>query len=305
MREVLAAGLPEIDIGPHCTTPYECDFIEHCWRHVPEESIFDLKGRGIDKWELYRQGIVRMNDVPLVRLNAAQRMQAEFHRNQREHADPDALREFLDKLRYPLCFLDFESCDSAIPPFDGTRPYQQIPFLYSLHRQDFPGAPVTHSEFLAPIGKDPRDALCERLLADIPEGAQVLAYNKTFEVMVLRDLAERFPKHRERLLAIAEGVLDLMVPFRRREIYHWRMEGSYSLKSVLPVLVPELSYEGMAIQEGSQASLAYLALEKVESDRERRKVEADLRAYCRQDTLGMVKLLEKMRELANVAPRNG
>ncbi len=299
MREVLAAGFIAVDIGPYCTDPYECDFLDHCWRHVPEGSVFDLKGRGIDKWELYRQGILRMDDVPLERLNAAQRMQAEYRRNQREHADPDAIREFLDEIRYPLCFLDFETFDSALPPFDFTRPYQQIPFLHSVHRQDSPGGPLTHSDFLAPPGKDPRDALCDRLLADIPEGACVLAYNKTFEAGVVRDLAERFPGHRERLLAIAEGMKDLMVPFRRREIYHWRMDGSYSLKNVLPVLVPELSYEGMAIQEGKDASLAYLALEKMESDRERRKAEEDLRAYCRQDTLGMVKLLEKMRELAD------
>lgn len=298
MRKVLAAGLPAIDIGPHCTDPYECDFIDHCWRHIPENSIFDLSGRGVDKWELYRKGIVRMDDVPLERFNSAQRMQAEFHRNQGEHADPDAIREFLEGLRFPVCFLDFETFDSAIPPFDGTRPYQQIPFLYSVHRQGSPGGPVTHTEFLAPPGKDPRDELTERLLAAIPEGACVLAYNKTFETRVLKDLAERFPAHRERLLAIAEGMLDLMVPFRRREIYHWRMCGSYSLKNVLPVLVPELTYEGMAIQEGKEASLAYLALEKNESDKEFRKAEKDLCAYCRQDTLGMVKLLEKMRELA-------
>ena len=88
-----------------------------------------------------------------------------------------------------------------------------------------------------------------------------------------------------------------MVPFRRREIYHWEMDGSYSLKSVLPVLVPEVSYEGMAIREGTQASLAYLALEKIGSERERKKVEEDLRAYCRQDTMGMVKLLEKLHDV--------
>ncbi len=298
MREVLAAGLPEIDIGPQCTDPYECDFIEHCWRHIPEHSVFDLKGRGVDKWELYRKGIVRMDDVPLEALNNTQRMQAKFYRNRGQHVDLDAIREFLEELRYPLCFLDFETFDSPIPPFDGTRPYRQIPFLYSVHRQGSPGGPVSHSEFLAPLGLDPRDALTERLLADIPEGAQILAYNKTFEVGVLKDLAERFPKHSERLLATAEGMLDLMVPFRRREIYHWRMDGSYSLKSVLPVLVPELSYEGMAIQEGKEASLAYLALDKIEGRKEREKAEEDLRAYCRHDTLGMVKLLEKMRELA-------
>ncbi|NNF84739.1 MAG: DUF2779 domain-containing protein [Deltaproteobacteria bacterium] len=298
MREVLAAGLPATDIGPHCTNPYECDFIEHCWKHIPEHSIFDLKGRGVDKWELYRRGIVRMDDVPLEDLNSAQRMQARYFRNRDQHADQDAIREYLEELRYPICFLDFETFDSAIPFIDGTRPYQQIPFLYSLHRKDSPRGPLRHSEFLAPPGIDPRDALTEHLLAAIPEDAQVLAYNKAFEARVLKDLAERFPKQTERLLEITEGMLDLMVPFRRRDIYHWRMDGSYSLKNVLPVLVPELPYEGMAIQEGKEASLAYLALEKISSAKEREKAEEDLRAYCRQDTLGMVKLLEKMRELA-------
>jgi Domain of unknown function(DUF2779) len=298
MRKVLAAGLPAIDIGPHCTAPYECDFIAHCWRHVPEHSVFDLKGRGLDKWELYREGIVAMDEVPLGRLKGAQRMQAEFHRNRGEKTDRDAIRAFLDGLSNPLCFLDFETFDSPIPPYDGTRPYQQIPFLFSLHRKDVPDGPLRHFEFLAPPGNDPRDDLTDRLLAAIPEGSQVLAYNKTFEVGVLRSLSERFPMHRERLLAIAEEMLDLMVPFRRREIYHWRMDGSYSLKSVLPVLVPELTYEGMAIREGKAASLAYLVLDTIESDKDRRKAEEDLRAYCRQDTLGMVKLLEKMQELA-------
>ena len=298
MRKVLAAGLPAIDIGPQCTNPYDCDFIEYCWRHVPENSVFDLKGRGVDKWALYRKGIERMDDVPIEALNSTQRMQVEFHRSRGEHVNLDAIREFLEGLYFPIYFLDFETYDSPIPPFDGTRPYQQIPFLYSLHRQDSPDGLLRHSEFLAPPGIDPRDELSERLLAAIPEGACVLAYNKTFEARVLKDLAERFPLRRERLLAIAEGMLDLMVPFRRRDIYHWRMEGSYSLKNVLPVLVPELTYEGMAIQEGKEASLAYLALDKIKSDKERRKAEDDLRAYCRQDTLGMVKLLEKMRELA-------
>jgi len=298
MREVLAAGLPAIDIGPQCTTPYECDFLDHCWRHIPEHSVFDLKGRGVDKWDLYRNGIVRMDDVPLEVLNNAQKMQAEFYLSRGERADPGAIREFLDGLGYPLCFLDFETYDSPIPPFDGTRPYQQIPFLFSLHRQDSMGGPLRHSEFLGLPGKDPRDELTERLLAVIPEDSGVLAYNKTFEVRVLKDLAERFPARRERLLAIAEGILDLMLPFRRRDIYHWRMGGSYSLKNVLPVLVPELTYEGMAIQEGKEASLAYLALEKIEGREEREKAEEDLRAYCRQDTLGMVRLLERMQELA-------
>jgi len=302
MRKVLSGGLPEIDIGPHCTDPYECDFKAHCWRHIPNPSIFDLAGRGVDKWALYARGIVKIEDAPLETLNDAQRMQAEFHIRRGEHIDSAAIREFCDGLRYPLCFLDFETFGIPIPPFGGTRPYQQIPFLFSLHRQDSPGGKLFHSECLAPPGRDPREALADPLLSAIPEGASVLAYNKSFEARVLKDLSEWLPMHRERLLDIADGMIDLMVPFRRREIYHWRMEGSYSLKSVLPVLVPELAYEGLAVREGTQASLVYLGLERIESDQDRRQAEEDLRAYCRRDTFGMVKLLAKIRELGEGNP---
>jgi hypothetical protein len=297
MRAMLRGKEPKIDIGPHCEAPYPCDFMDHCWRHVPDYSVFSLRGRGIDQWELYRQGVVKLEDVPLDSLNLMQRMQAEYHLGKKFHADPKKIREFLKKVRYPLCFLDFETFNSAIPLFDGTRPYQQVPFQYSLHRIDAEGEDAKHFEYLADPGVDPRKEIAERLVAEIPGGACVVAYNMGFEKLVLRALGESIPKHRKRLNAVTEGMIDPMELFKRRDIYDWQMNGSYSLKSVLPVLVPEMSYKGLEISDGAMASEAYFAMEEIADPAELSRLRKALLEYCKQDTLGLVRLLEKMREM--------
>ena len=297
MRKMLKGKVPDIDIGPHCSDPYECDFMDHCWKHIPKDSIFTLRGRGIDKWDLYRRGIIHLTDVPLVSLNATQRMQVEYFLRKDKHADPEKVREFLAKLHYPMCCLDFETFRSAIPLYDGTRPYQQVPFLYSLHLQDAAGSPLKHFEFLARPGVDPRQELVEKMLKEIPDGACTLVYNMAFEKGVLQDLAAFLPEHRKGLGAVIDGLVDLMEPFRRREIYHWEMAGSYSLKNVLPVLVPELSYEGMTISGGDMASEAYFTMGEIGDANELRKLRKALLEYCGQDTLGLVRLLEKMHSM--------
>jgi hypothetical protein len=301
MRAMLEGKMPEVDIGPHCEDPYECDFMDFCWRHVPEHSVFTLRGRGADRWELYRQGVVRLEDVPLDSLNLAQRMQVEYFLDRKSHADPGKIREFLKKVGYPVCFLDFESFASAIPLFDGTRPYQQVPFQYSLHRVDAAGEEPKHFEYLAQPGPDPRGKIAEKLLGEIPEEACVLVYNMAFEKRVLRELGESLPGLRRNLSAIAERLIDLMEPFRRRDIYHWRMNGSYSLKSVLPVLVPEMTYDDMEISDGETASEAYFTMGELSDPVELSRLRKGLLDYCRQDTLGLVRLLEKMRSITSSA----
>lgn len=297
MRAMLRGGVPQIDIGPHCDDPFECDFKDHCWQHVPEHSVFSLRGRGIDPWELYRQGVVQLADVPLDSLNLMQRMQAEYFLDRKSYADPVKIREFLGKIRYPLCFLDFETVGSAIPLFDGTRPYQQVPFQYSLHRIDAIGGEVKQYAYLAQPGADPRKEIAEKLLAEIPDGACVLAYNAAFEKRVMKELGECLPGLRKRLKAIAEGMVDLMEPFKRRDVYQWKMDGSYSLKSVLPALVPGMTYDGMEIRDGAMASEAYFRLASVSDPGELSRLRQALLEYCGQDTLGMVRLLEKLRSL--------
>jgi hypothetical protein len=297
MRAMLRGKMPKIDIGPHCEDPYPCDFMDHCWKHVPEYSVFSLRGRGIDPWELYRQGVIKLQDVPLDSLNLMQRMQAEYFLDRKSHADPAKIREFLKKVRYPVCFLDFETFGSAIPLFDGTRPYQQVPFQYSLHRIEAEGGELRHFEYLAQPGVDPRKEIAEKLVKEIPEGACVIAYNMAFEKRVLRELGEFLPKLGKRMNAVTGRMIDLMEPFKRRDIYHWRMNGSYSLKSVLPVLVPEMTYEGLEISDGAKASEAYFIMETIADPAELSKLRAALLEYCKQDTLGLVRLLEKMRAM--------
>jgi hypothetical protein len=297
MRAMLRGKMPKIDIGPHCHDPYECDFLPVCWEHVPEYSVFSLRGRGVDRWELYRQGVIKLEEVPLDSLNLMQRMQVEYYLDRKSHVDPAKVREFLSKLRYPLCFLDFETFASAIPRFDGTRPYQQVPFQYSMHRIDVAGKEPMHFEFLAQPSMDPRKEIAEKLLGEVPDRACVLVYNMAFEKRVLKELGEALPTLCRRLGAVSGGMVDLMEPFRRRDIYDWQMNGSYSLKSVLPVLVPEMTYEGMAIRDGAMASEAYFAMEEISDPSEQARLRKALLEYCLQDTLGLVRLVEKMRAM--------
>jgi hypothetical protein len=297
MRAMLRGTMPKIDIGPHCFDPYECDFLHVCWGHVPEHSVFSLRGRGVDKWELYRQGVVKLDDVPVDSLNLMQRMQVEYYLDKKAYADRAKIQQFLKTLWYPICFLDFETFGSAIPLLDGTRPYQQVPFQYSLHRIDQKGKEPGHFEYLAEPGVDPRLEIAEKLLLEIPEGACVIVYNMAFEKRVLKELGEAFPKIRKRLNRVIDGMIDLMEPFKRRDIYDWRMNGSYSLKSVLPVLVPELTYEGLEISDGAMASEAYFAMESISDPAELGRLRHALLAYCRQDTLGLVRLVDKMQAI--------
>ena len=294
LRSDLLGGEPQIDIGPHCSDPYDCDFIPYCWQHIPENSIFDLRGNGVKKWNLYEQGIIRFDQIPLEMLNKNQRHQVEATLNQQDSIDPDAVATFLDTLWYPLYHLDFETFNTAIPKYDGTRPYQQVPFQYSLHVQQEAGAEPEHYEFLAEPDVDPRRQLIEQLLDLIPEDGCVLTYNQTFEKGVLRDLADLFPDLAGEIGKHMENVRDLMVPFRRRDVYRWQMRGSYSIKEVLPAMVPDLSYAGMAVADGMAAMQAYHDMCAMDPGEELDQLRASMLEYCRLDTLAMVRICNSL-----------
>jgi len=297
LREVLAEDEPDVDIGTHCHNPYDCDFIPYCWRHIPKNSVFELRGAGADKFALYRSGCVTYAQLPLDELNPKQRQQVEATLKQQDAVDLAGVKEFLGSLWYPLCHLDFETFSSPIPKFDATRPYQQVPFQYSIHTQQQAGGAASHAEFLAAPNVDPRRALAEQLLADIPEDACILTYNQAFERGVLRELAELFPELAEALLQRVENVRDLMVPFRRRDVYRWRMNGSYSIKEVLPAMVEDLDYKGLSIADGGAAMQAYHTMCALEPGEELEKLRAALLAYCEMDTLAMVKVLEALQNM--------
>jgi len=299
MREMLSGTEPNIDIGGHCSDPYECDFGGHCWQHMPKNSVFSLRGSGPNKFALYRQGIIHLEDVPKDILPRSQRIQIEGALDKKSITDKTAVKEFLDTLWYPICFLDFETTFMVpIPLFDGSRPYQKIPFQYSLHCLENDGAELLHYEYLAQAKLDPRREFLERLLNQLPEDACVLVYNKSFETGILNDLAQLFPEYQAKVTNIINNVRDLMIPFRNKCVYRWEMEGSYSLKYVLPALVPELKYEGMEISDGGMAANSWLRLWEIQDPREICRVRNALLDYCRLDTFAMVRILEELKEIA-------
>lgn len=298
MRGVLSADCPAIDIGPQCSDPYACDFTSHCWTHIPETSVFELREKGINKFAYYYDGKIHFSDLDLNALNFKQRMQVDAELNGTETIDREGIREFLASLYYPLWFLDFEALyNDVIPPFDETRPYSKIPFQYSLHCLEKEGDKLKHYEFLAEGGIDGRKELVKGLVSLIPEEACILTYNMKFEKEVIRNLAKQFPRYSKRLMNIHDNIKDLMVPFQKRHYYTKEMNGSYSLKYVLPALLPDLTYKGMAVGNGDEAVTAYKSLPFIENAAESEKVRLDLLEYCKLDTYAMVRVLERLKEI--------
>lgn len=294
-KEMLTGDVPPIDIGHWCSDPYDCDFTGHCWQHIPEMSVFSLRGNSVLTFDLYNRGIVSLDDVVPSELPAAQRQQVEAIREKTIYHRKDEIRDFLDSLWYPLYFLDFETFADAMPRFDGIRPYQNVPYQYSLHYLEDASAPLQHHEYLAQPGIDQRKELTAKLVSQIPDNACVLAYVASFEKGILVDLALWSPEHTDKIERITSNLVDLAYPFQRRLLYHWQFNGSYSIKSVLPALVPELGYDNMEIRDGEMAGLAYAKMQKSGDPEEIEQIRKALLDYCRLDTFAMVKLLEALR----------
>ena len=297
---------PTMELGEQCSSPYGCAYWQYCARALPSPNVFDLyRMQSKTACEYLRQGIVSFGDVIRsgIPLNATQRRQVDFEQLQLPtHIDRLGIKSFLETLWYPLYFLDFETFQTGIPLYDGLHPYQQVPFQYSLHILANEYAALEHKEFLADENTDPRRALAERLAADIPAGACVLAYNKGFECGRLKELAETFPDLSENLLAIRENVRDLLDVFRHGYVYDRAMGGSFSIKKVLPALFPNdpnLDYHNLAdVHNGGEATDTYLALRGMERE-ERDKLRRSLLAYCGLDTLAMVMLWQRLREFCH------
>jgi hypothetical protein len=297
LRRMLLGKEPEMIIGKQCNDPYPCDFIGHCWQHIPEDSVFDLRGRGTSPFDLCRQGYLDLKEVPRGLLAEEQKFQLDAFLNQAEVFNCEEVQEFLNSLWYPLYLLDFETINPPIPPFNGIRPYQQIPFQYSLHYQKEKNGELGHFEFLGDPGSDFRENLLQSLCDQIPPTACILAYYSSFEKCCLQNLADWFPHYKDRIEGFIQNIRDLAIPFQRKDVYHWKMKGSFSLKNVLPSLLPEMTYSNLEIQDGGMAMNAYQNLIENPDLAESAKLRQALLDYCRLDTLAMVKILEKLQKM--------
>jgi len=285
---------PEMIIGPHCRDPYECSLTD-CWASLPEHNIFSLYYGGKKSFEMYDSGILTVGEIPDdYKLNDKQRIQQACVADGKPHVDKEAIQDFLSSLQYPLCYLDFETIGPAIPLFNGVRPYQNIPFQFSVHVLQDEQSPPAHYSYLASGTDDPRPALLSKLQKILGDSGSIITYNKGFEEGILRDLAKISPEYNDWIDQICNRLVDLLVPFRNFDYYHPAQKGSASLKAVLPAITGR-GYEDLDISDGQLASITFLAATYGDMpEGERGKVMSDLEEYCGRDTEGMIWIVDEL-----------
>lgn len=302
MDLMLQNDMPNIDIGTHCSNPYSCDFEGHCWKHIPSPSVFNLYWmNGAKKFEMYYKGLITYEDIPSdFALNTTQKLQVETFKSNEPYIDKSLIKDFIQTVKFPINFFDFETFQNAIPRFEKQRPYMQIPFQYSLHILHEDGR-LEHKEFLGDENSDPRDVLINQMLNDISQNGSIIAYNQSFEITRIKELANYKIEKKDELLALFDRFVDLIVPFRGRGYYHPDFNGSFSIKSVLPSMFPnndELNYKKLgSIQNGGDAMDTFANLHLLKDKSKRDEIRKDLLAYCHLDTLAMVRIFEKLKEI--------
>lgn len=289
LQQTLARkSAPSVAVGAQCSQPTPCPVRGHCWRDIPPHSIFTiprLSPRALAA--LQKLGIMRVHDIPpTFPLTPPQwAYVARVIAGRAEIAWP-RIADRLADLRYPIHFLDFETYTHAVPQFDGMRPYQHLPFQYSCHVLEADGA-LHHRDYLHTDHDDPRPKLAAQLAQDVATAGSVVVYHARFERAVLRELAHTLPNHRAALHSIAARLWDQLDIFRY-DYLDPAFEGSNSIKRVLPVLVPELSYADLAVQRGDQAQAVWQLLLQTDDPAQRAQLRDHLRAYCQRDTYAMV-----------------
>ena len=293
---------PDKQIGLHCFDPYSCDFWQYCTKDLPKPNVFDISGMfKSKKFEKYYEGKISFEDLKNEKINPKYLEQIDFELNNREpKIEKEAIEDILDSLEYPLYFIDYETCQYAIPEYNGTKAYQQIPFQYSLHIIKEEGAPLEHKEFLAEAEDDNLIRnFAESMINDMCEDGSVIVYNKAFEATRNKEIGEMYPDLKVEMDRINANMVDLMIPFKNRNYYTKEMKGSYSIKYVLPALYPddpELDYGNLSlVHKGDEASNAFLSL-KDKSPEEQEKIREALLKYCKLDTYAMVKIWENFKD---------
>jgi len=295
--EVTQSPVPNAALA--CTKPGSCPCPDLCHPDLPENPVYSLPYIGKKALTLRDMGILAMEDIPgEFSLTPKQQLHLEAVRAGEPIIDTRAIVEALATMQYPLYFLDYETFNPAVPLFQGYQPYEHIVFQYSLFVVQEPGAEPQHYEALFADGQDPAPKIVPDLLSHIGPTGAVVVWNQSFEAGRNQTLARHCPSHADRLLDINERLYDLMLIFRDGHYVHPRFQGSASLKAVLPVMCPELTYTGLAIPNGEAAMLTWYQLHTgAIPPEESAEILDAMKAYCKLDTYGMVAIWKQLRQI--------
>ena len=283
----------------HCTT------FKHSNSHVPDYSVHDISRISAKKLEfLIENNIVGINDIPddlelgKQKMTEIQRNQVTAYQRQKPFIDKPAIKEILDSLKFPLYFLDYEAYAPAVPMFDGYGPYKRIPFQFSLHILQSPEATLDHVEYLHNELTDPTEKVAKLLDDHILPGGTTIAWHKTYEEGVNREIGQRIPAYTKSFERINSELYDLEDIFSDQLYIHPDFKGKSSIKKVLPVIRPDLRYTDIEIREGGQAVDAWLDMVSPEtSPPAKDKIFSDLKTYCGLDTYAMYAIWKHLFEL--------
>jgi len=269
---------------------------------VPEDSVLNLARLNQPLAASFEeQGIAKIQDIPaevISTLAPAQQMQIAATKTKQVRIDNAAVGTFMQSIQFPIYFLDYETAADAVPLYDGTKPYQQVTIQYSLHILDAPGKELRHTEFLWTEPSNPIPALIAQLKNDIGPAGSVVVWYKSFECGRHTEMDEMYPEHASFLLDLNKRVIDLIDPFQQQLYVDYRFGGSASIKKVLPILAPDLSYKELGIQDGGSAQHSYMrAVFGDMPAEESKQVFADLLVYCALDTMAMVRIYEVLDEV--------
>lgn len=304
-KALIASATPPSDSA--CLDPETCPCLELCHFNLPKFSIFDLPdthAQSAQFQDLLKLGSRDLSFIPKdFPLTTHQRRFLESFRNNKPIIEKKLLKERLEQLKFPLYFVDYETFGPAVPIYEGYKPYQNIVFQYSLHIISKPNSPdIIHKEFLHTGRDEPSKIFVESLLNDIGPRGSLISWYKVFENTRNKELATLQPDYQDRLLDLNERTVDLMEVFSHLIYVDYRFHGSSSIKKVLPVLVPELSYEDLKISKGDVAMLKWsemvfghhgAPLPEVE----REQIKTDLLEYCGLDTKAMVEIWRRLKAL--------
>ena len=298
---------PKIKISSHCKKPHDCVYQDNCWPKNKDDlnSIFTLYRLNTKKKiDLYEMGIDTFEKIQDESgFTNIQQKQLQAYKIKQPIIDKKVIREFIEKVQYPISYFDFETFSDAVPVFERQKPHMQVPFQYSLHIQSNIEEKLKidegHYEFLANHEIDPRRSIAESMIKHLPAQGTIMAYNESFEKKCIKSLAEHCPDLADQLLSFNERFLDLIIPFRSGGYYDLNFKGSFSLKNVLPALCPEnkeLDYDNLEISDGGTASSTFKKMQSLSEDEIKIK-RNNLREYCRLDTYAMYAIYAKLLEI--------
>ena len=303
-HEMIAKSTPpKVKLSENCTDDeHKCPLVDECWKVVPKGSTLTLYRKHWDqRFDLFnKQGKKLILDIPKHELNNDKHeIMHDALRTKEPVINKEEIKSFVKGLNYPLYFLDFETfMNVAVPKFKNSKPYQMLPFQFSLHIQEEEGGKAKPHMFLAPDDKDPRPEILAGLKKLLGDEGDILAFNAhSTEKRIIRETCEAFPEYKKWFAKIEPRIKDLKAPFSGFDYYHHEQEGSASLKDVYPAMTGK-SYKDLKISEGGDASAKFIKVTygKV-SEKERAEVRSALEEYCEQDTRAMVEILEKLQKI--------